>query len=396
MVAVTEGGAIYEYDLDGTLLFVFGGPDRGDQRLGLLSYPTAIERVGDDLLVLDRDKNAIIVYRVTDFARRLHDGVRLYMNGFYSEARPYFEDVLTFNGLVLMAYQALADADYSEGHYPTALEYYRYAEDREGYSNAFWELRNSVLQRYLGSGLLLLVGAWVVVSGFSWLERRNHWLEPLRRLFSAVGRIRLIDDFVFMFRFIRQPADSFYYIKQRQRGSLLFAFLLYGWVVVSHVLSLYVTGFVFNPYSASWQIYVETEIMYVLGAIALWNVANYLVATISDGEGSLRHVIIGTAYSLFPYALLALPIALLSNLLTMNEVFLYTFATQLMLFWCGLMLVIMVREVHNYSVSETVRNLLITLFTMAIFLLTGYVLYVLFNQLYEFVLAIIQEVSLRG
>lgn len=396
MVAVTEGGAIYEYDLDGTLLFVFGGPDRGDQRLGLLSYPTAIERVGDDLLVLDRDKNAIIIYRVTDFARRLHDGVRLYMNGFYTEARPYFEDVLTFNGLVLMAYQALADADYSEGHYPTALEYYRYAEDREGYSNAFWELRNSVLQRYLGSGLLLLVGAWVVVSGFSWLERRNHWLEPLRRLFSAVGRIRLIDDFVFMFRFIRQPADSFYYIKQRQRGSLLFAFLLYGWVVVSHVLSLYVTGFVFNPYSASWQIYVETEIMYVLGAIALWNVANYLVATISDGEGSLRHVIIGTAYSLFPYALLALPIALLSNLLTMNEVFLYTFATQLMLFWCGLMLVIMVREVHNYSVSETVRNLLITLFTMAIFLLTGYVLYVLFNQLYEFVLAIIQEVSLRG
>jgi len=91
-----------------------------------------------------------------------------------------------------------------------------------------------------------------------------------------------------------------------------------------------------------------------------------------------------------------LPIALLSNLLTMNEVFLYTFATQLTLFWCGLMLVIMVREVHNYSVSETVRNLLITLFTMAIFLLTGYILYVLFNQLYEFVLAIIQEVSLRG
>jgi hypothetical protein len=33
---------------------------------------------------------------------------------------------------------------------------------------------------------------------------------------------------------------------------------------------------------------------------------------------------------------------------------------------------------------------------MAMFLLTGYILYVLFNQLYEFILAIVQEVGLRG
>jgi hypothetical protein len=172
--------------------------------------------------------------------------------------------------------------------------------------------------------------------------------------------------------------------------------LLYAWVIVSHIFSLYVTGFVFNPYSAGWQIFVETEIIYIVGAILLWNVANYLVATISDGEGSLRHVVIGSAYSLFSYALFAIPLALLSNLLTMNEVFLYTFSTQLMLFWCGVMLVIMVKEIHNFSVSETVRSLVITLFTMVIFLLTIYILYVLFNQLYEFIQAIVQEVGLRG
>ncbi len=396
MVTVDERGRIYEYDLEGTLLFVFGGSDRGDQRLGLLSFPTAIERVRGDLYVLDRNKNAIVTYRVTDFARRLHEGVRLYMNGFYTEARPYFEDVLTFNGLVIMAYQGLADADYSESKYAEALELYRYAEDREGYSNAFWELRNVVLQRSLGSGLAVLIGAWVFVSGFTAMERRHRWLEPMRAWLRSLRRIRLVDDFVFMFRFIKQPADSFFYIKQNERGSLLFALLLYGWVLFSHVASLYVTGFVFNPYSASWQIYIEMEIIYVVLAIGLWNAANYLVATISDGEGSLRHVIIGTAYSLFPFALFALPLALFSNLLTMNEVFLYTFSHQLMLFWCGLMLVIMVKEIHNFSISETVRNLVTTLFTMAIFLLTGYILYVLFNQLYEFVLAVVQEVGLRG
>ncbi|MCA9885787.1 MAG: hypothetical protein KC708_22570, partial [Anaerolineae bacterium] len=67
-----------------------------------------------------------------------------------------------------------------------------------------------------------------------------------------------------------------------------------------------------------------------------------------------------------------------------------------MLFWALIMLVIMVKEIHNYSLNETLRNIFTTLFTMAIFLLTAYILYVLFNQLYEFVLAISQEASLRG
>lgn len=397
MVAVDANGTIYEYDLDGTLLFLFGGQDTGDQRLGLLSNPTAIERNGDNLFVLDKSKNALVIYRVTDFARTLHEGVRLHTAGFYAEARPYFEDVLTYNGLVIMAYQGIADDEFLAGNYAGALQYYRYSEDRDGYSESFWELRNSVLQRDLGGALGVLFLGWIVLGVWTRLERRHHWLDPVRRLARQAQRIRLVDDFVFLFRFIRQPADSFYYIKQNLRGSLLFALLLYAWVVVSHVVSIYVTSFVFSPFSTLWEIEVVNEITAVVVPLLLWNVANYLVATISYGEGSLRHVVIGSAYSLFPYALFTLPIALLSNVLTLNEVFLYTFANQLVLFWCGIMLVIMVREIHNYdSVGDTARNLLTTLFTMALFMLTAYILYVLFTQLYEFVLTIIQEVGLRG
>jgi tetratricopeptide (TPR) repeat protein len=396
LVAVDSQGGIYEYDLNGTFLFVFGSQDKGDQRLGLLSNPSAIERVGDDLYVLDKDKNAIIIYRVTDFARKVHDGVRLYMDGFYTEAKPYFEDVLTHDGLVIMAYQAIANAYYKDGDYASALQSYRYAEDRNGYSETFWELRNAVLQRTLGSALGVLLVGWVGLSVFGRLERRYDWLGPLRRRARAALNIRLVDDFAFMFRFIRQPVDSFYYIKNNLRGSLVFAFLIYAWVLVVRVASLYLTGFVFSPYSTGWQIQVETDIIYTVLPLVLWNIANYMIASISDGEGRLRHVVIGSAYSLFPYALFGLPIALLSNLLTLNEAFLYSFSTQLMWFWVGLMLFIMVKEIHNYTFSETVRNILTTLFTMAMFLLTGYILYVLFSQLLEFVQAILQEVSLHG
>ncbi len=396
LLAVDANGQIYEYDLNGTLLFMFGALDRGEQRLGTLSNPTAIERVGDELYVLDKDKNAIVVYRVTDFARRVHDGVRLYMEGLYAEAQPYFEDVLTYNGLFIMAYQAIADAYYKRGNYAEALTTYRYAEDRNGYSQAFWELRNAVLQRHLANALVGALGLWVAASVFSRAQRRHRWLEPLHRQLRAIGRIRLVDDFVFLFRFIKQPADSFYYIKAGMRGSLAFALILYAWVIVVRMTSLYLTSFIFSPYANPTEIRVELEVAYVVVALGLWNIANYLVSTISDGEGRLRDVVIGTAYSLFPYALFALPIALISNVLTLNEVFLYEFSTGLIWFWVGLMLFLMVKEIHNYTLSETVRNILITLFTMTMFLLTGYILYVLFDQLFEFIAAIIQEVGLRG
>lgn len=396
ILAVDADGAIFEYDLNGTLLFVFGAKDNGEQRLGTLTNPTAIGGYGETLYVLDKDKNAIVVYETTAFARTVHEGVRLYMEGYYREAKPYFEQVLDYNGSFIMSYQAIADAYFKEGQYAEALTAYRYAEDRQGYSQAFWELRNAVLQRYLTQALGWFFGLWLVLQVGTRLDRRFHWSEPVHTRVKGWQRFKLVDDLAFLFRFIRQPADSFYYIKKDLRGSLLFAGLLYVWVIVVRVLSLYVTGFAFNPFLSPADIRVENEVLTTVLLLVLWNVANYLVSTISDGEGRVRDVVIGTAYSLFPYALFALPIALISNVLTLNEVFIYSFSLDLMWAWVGLMLFLMVKEIHNYSFWETVRNLLITVFTMALFLLTGYILYVLFNQLFDFISAIIQEVGLRG
>lgn len=396
VLAVDAGGQIGEYDLTGTLLFIFGAPDRGDQRMGTLTNPVAIDRYGEYIYVLDKDTNQIVVYQTTAFAKLVHDGVRLYMEGYYAEAKPYFEEVLNYNGSFIMSYQAIADAYYKEIDYTKALENYRYAEDQAGYSQAFWELRNVVLQQYLGGAILWIIGLSVAQTAVKRLDKRYRWFDPVRDWLKDLQRFKLVDDFVFMFRFIKQPSDSFYYIKKDLRGSLRFALLIYAWVIIVRVLSLYLTGYTFNSYVSPSDIRVENEILYTVLAIFLWNAANYLVSTISDGEGRIRDVVIGTAYSLFPYVLMALPIALISNVLTLNESFIYSFSLNIMWFWIGMMLFIMVKEIHNYSFAETVKNVLVTLFTIALFVLTGYILYVLFNQLFEFVSAILQELRLRG
>jgi tetratricopeptide (TPR) repeat protein len=375
---------------------VFGAQDKGKQRLGTLRNPTGIERHGETIYVLDKDKNALITYQTTAFAQQVHEGVRLYMEGYYVEAKPYFENVLNFNGSYIMAYQAIADAYYKQRDFENALQYYKYAEDQKGYSEAYWELRNVQLQKYLTTAIIALVALSVVNGVVKRLEKRYKWFDPVRKWFKDLTRFKLVDDLVFMFRFIKQPADSFYYIKKNLRGSLRFAMIIYALVVVLRVAILYVTGFIFNNYVSLSDIKPLNEIIYTVLALFIWNAANYLISTISDGEGRIKDVVIGTAYSLFPYVLFALPIALLTRVLSLNEVFIYSLGQNLIYAWVGLMLFIMVKEIHNYSFGETLKNILLTIFTMGLFLLTGYILYVLFNQLFDFISAILQEVRLRG
>jgi hypothetical protein len=396
MVTINSEGLIIEYDINGSILFFFDAKDMGDQRLGSLKSPSAVLRYQDRLYVLDSSKNAIVVYQETAFAKLVHDGVRLYTEGLYLEAQPYFESLINANGSFLLSYMALGNAAYQRREFQIALDYFRLGESRYWYSQAFWELRNLFIQTYLGMGLLVLAGFVVLRKLIRRLDRKQHILDPIRHLIARVHQIAWIEDILFMGHFIKHPLDGFYRIKQNQRGSLGFAFGVFAWVIVIRLLSMMLTGFIFNPLSSIYAIRIENEIVLSVGLIVLFIAANYLIASISEGEGRLRQVIIGTAYSLMPLALLILPITLISNGLTLNERFIYELLNQIMWGWTILLLFIMIKEIHNFTFTENIRVTLLTIFTMILMVLVLYILYFLFNQLYEFANSIWQEVRVRG
>ena len=84
-----------------------------------------------------------------------------------------------------------------------------------------------------------------------------------------------------------------------------------------------------------------------------------------------------------------------SNALTENERFFYEFGYLLIMGWCVILLYLMVQEVHVYSVSETIKNICVTVVTMLLFLLAAFTLYLLGQQLWQFVVSIYKEVALR-
>ena len=189
--------------------------------------------------------------------------------------------------------------------------------------------------------------------------------------------------------------DSYYALRRESKGSVLSATVLYAVFAVVNVSSAFVTGFLFSTVDPT-TFSLGMNLVTLFAPLFLWVLANYLVSSISDGEGRLRDVYTGTVYALAPLIIFLLPLSLVTRALTLNERFVWDFGMNILLAWSGLNLFLMVKEVHGYRVGETVRTILVTLFAMAIFALAAFVLYILVDQVRDFVYSIVQEVRIRG
>jgi hypothetical protein len=87
---------------------------------------------------------------------------------------------------------------------------------------------------------------------------------------------------------------------------------------------------------------------------------------------------------------------ILSNVLTYNEMIMYTFLDQIRLGWTLVNLVFMIKEIHNFQVKPLLKNIALTIFTMVMIVLIGFLLYLLGLQVVNYIEGIIREVMLRG
>ncbi|MBE3583563.1 MAG: hypothetical protein IMX01_05555 [Limnochordaceae bacterium] len=153
-------GRVYQYDQDGNPLLVFGGT--GDQR-GTFRFASSL--VVDSrgwLYVLDSQRNDIQVFRPTEFAQLVHQASELYYNGDYERAAVYWQRVLDADTNYELGHKGLARNYYREQQYRRAMEEYRLAHDKAGYSMAFGELRKEWLRAHFGLAIVLVVGALVL------------------------------------------------------------------------------------------------------------------------------------------------------------------------------------------------------------------------------------------
>lgn len=403
-VAVSEGGSVFtanangrivEYTSEGDMLFVFGAFDSGDQRIGTFKSVTGM--VADEeyrLYVLDSVLGSIQVLEPTEFTSLVHTAFTLFQNGKYEESKTPWGQVQRMNSLFTYANTGMGEALYREGEYQDALTNFRNSGNRQGYSDAWWELRSDWLHSHVGLILILLAALVVVWQGLKLLNRKTRVLAPAGKALRKIGDIRILNQTGYCFRMLKNPYDCCYGIKRENRASILSAVIVLVLVFILSEISKYFSGFLFKTVQEGQYEVLNDAIMF-FGVWALLVICCYLVCTIKEGEARFRDLFIGAAYVLTPM-LVFLPIRiLLTNVLTFNEAFFITLIDVVSYGWTGLLVVLMIMYLNDYSFKRTLVILILTAFTVLIVAALGFVIWVLVNQLINFVSGIYGEVVYR-
>ena len=391
---ISQDGIITEYDSYGNMIFEFGGLDDGNRVSGL--YVNPMDMLTDDdqnLWILDKGTGQIQLLQRSEFANLVHQGLINFKEGIYDLDQ--WEDVLRMNSLFALANASLARGHYRLQAYEEALRYYAIAFDRQGFSEAFWQLRYTWLELNLASVLLVLILVFAALKLWQWGKARLMTLDSVQHVLQQPFMQHVKEDLRLTRHVLAHPLDTYQDIKHLKKSSWLTATLLYLTVLIVSVLEIYTTGFIFQTVNLN-QFHLLIHSFTVLGGLFLFVFSNYLVATITNGEGFFKDVYVATAHALIPYIILTPILAIISNGLTYNEWIVYQLLDGLRYLWSGALIILMIKEIHNYDVKALLKNIFLTMFTMVMLILIGFLLYVLTTQLWNYVESIIQEVILRG
>lgn len=390
--SLTSDGFIYEYDTEGNLLFKFAGRINKDEQLGLFNKASSIATDAEGkLYVVDPNSNNIQVFRKTEFTSKVHLALKSYMSGQYVESEDLWLEVLRYNSMFDLAHKAIGLARYMEGDYEEAMVKFKDAYDKENYSEAFWEVRNAFLMENLVIIFIIVAACLIVVAVLHKLHKKYGIFNKPIAFAKKVYAKKPVRDGLIFFKFIRHPYDTIYEIRHDKSIKVYNGFIMLGLVFVVYLLFITKTNFIFNNVVLEKTILLK-ECTKIILPIILFVVANYLVSSLMDGEGSLRCIFMNTMGSLIPVVIMLPFIVLITNGLTFNEAFIYYFAVGIMLAWTAILLIANIKETHNYTMGQTIANLFITVLMMLIIIIVIILVYLLVSQIFGFGVDLFKEV----
>lgn len=388
----SKSGLIFVYTNDGQYIFSFGSSYANYDIAGLFDSISSISVDSKgQLWILDGEKSFVQSFEPTEYAAQIYSAINLFNQGDYERATVLWERVLRLNQMSVLAHNGIGMNYMYTEQYDEAMFHFKIAGNRFYYSQAFWEVRNKWLQNNLGNVLLGIISLSFLLAITRKTRERKDWLRPIKNVLHKIASIKIISDVLFMFSFLRHPIDSFYDMKTGRKGSLKGALIIYVLFFLVYIWYTLGKGFIYQ-FVAIEDVDMQSIVIGFFSIIFLSILCNYLVSSINDGEGSFVQLVKMVAYSLAPFIILFVLIIGLSYVLTYNEMFLLQIIGQGALIWTGINLYLGIQEVHNYSVKESLRSILLTIIFILIIALILLIVIIMTEQVYMFFEAIIKEV----
>ena len=390
--ACDSHGYVWVYTSQGEVIFEFGEQAEDTDISGLYSslMTIAVDNKGN-IWTADSEKGILQSFNPTEYATTIYRALDEYENGDYDDALTDLNYVLRLNQMSVLAHNGVAKAYYNDEEYDKAMEHFEIAGNRDGYSNAFWEVRNKEIQKGLGTFLIIVIVLILLKVVISFVDRDKKIRKAKRALGKKLKNTPVIGEIGYAFKCAKHPIDRYYDIRVHKNGSMIAATIIY--IVFFGVYMLYQTqkGFIYQ-YTKVEDMDMGAVVVGFFAILILFIVCNFLVTSITDGDGTLKQVYMIPAYGVMPAMISMLVTIGMSYVLTYNESFILTTIMAIGVCWSIATIFEGLATVHDYDFKHTVLSLIITVVFMLIAAIVVLVVIIMWEQLKDFLLTVGKEI----
>lgn len=373
-------GRVFVYDNTGRMLTAFGGGYGEGNQKGTFGRAQTLALKGDNLLVMDSQKNTITVFKHNEYFSLIKQGQLLTLSGDYTASQDIWRKVLSLDSNCQIAYSGLARAEYAAGNYELAKDYARKGYDRDTYTLAFKVLRTNFITKYFWLIMTLAIVAVVALIVLLKIKKRKG-IKLVKNQKLRLAMTVLV-----------HPVDNFSTIKEKQLSSVGISVCLLLIFYVTAVLKVLCGGFAFTYYDPS-----SFNSIWVLvksaGAVILWIISNWLVCSLMSGNGKISEIITVICYSLIPLIINQVIQIVFTNVLLPDEATFLTIISAVAYLFFFVMLAMGTMVIHEYGFGKFIGTSIITVIGMAIIIFLIFLVVMLLQQLIGFISTVVMEIS---
>lgn len=350
---------IYQYDSQGNLLAVFGG--KGSAQ-GEFYLPSSM--VVDDegcLYVLDQSYGNITVLKPTDFITTVQKATLAYDEGNYDEADALWQSVLEIDETYPMAHFGAGLTALKAGEWKTAMEHFKFSDDRAEYSKAFSELRYEIIKQNFWLIALIVIGVTVLfVIGLRAAMRSSKRVLVDFEL-GHKQYLGFWDSIVFGLNIMFHPVRTFEAIKYNKgRINVAAPALLFVLAFAVRLFFVFTVHYPMQDIDPD-EVNLFLEFIKLLLPVLTWIGAIFLISAQFDGESTLKQNFLAAAYTMIPYILVTLLADLFSQIMCWDEKGFYAVLVNGVTIWMVWLLYRAVRHLNDYTIRHTIAVCVISL-----------------------------------
>lgn len=371
-------GLIYIYDTTCTLLGAFGGGRGAGTVEGVFSEAVDMCYINGKLYVADDVTGNITVFERTEFGNLLLSARYKTLTSHYADSEKEWNQVLAADAGNRLAYSGLARAAYWNEDYKLCMKYAKEAYDFVTYGQAKEKIGSAFIKSNFIWIFILAVGTVVGLIVFFWYTVRHKVV-----LIKNQSLRLLLGEFF-------HPFDTFHEIKDKKKGSLSISVAMLALLLITAVVRENYSNFRYTTFNSMTSNSLF-QLLRTVGFALLAVIVNWGVCVLLEGKGKLKEVFITVCYSLLPIIIGNVLCTVASYLITSSDSTLISSINLVAWICSGIIVTVGLMVVHEYSFPKFLISVILTVCGMILVIFIIFMLCMLVNQLWSFLITLFME-----